>query len=95
MATKIEYSDDDFIIINDIAPHAPVHLLFIPKKHIENLSDTKENDINLLGKINFMAAKILKEKGYDQFKLTTNNGKFAGQEVMHLHYHLLLAICWP
>ncbi len=89
VADKV-YEDDEILAFNDIQPKAPIHVLVIPKKHITNLSELNESDSDLIGRINLAAAKIAKkfETG-DQFKLTTNSGKLAGQVVMHLHYHLL------
>ncbi len=85
-----EYEDDSIIVIRDIYPKAPIHLLIIPKKHIKNLAEVSESDKNLVADINFAAVKIAKKLGVgDKFKLTTNVGVEAGQVVMHLHYHLL------
>src|SRR5258706_15457895 len=88
--SKKEYEDEDVLVIHDLEPHAPIHLLIIPKRHIKNLSDMKDADIDLVGKLNYVAAQVAKKLGVaDQFKLTTNVGELAGQVVMHLHYHLL------
>ncbi len=85
-----EYEDGDILAIRDINPKAPIHVLILSKKHIKNLSQVGEKDIGLIGKINLIAAKIAKDLGIPgKFKLTTNSGEFAGQIVMHLHYHLL------
>jgi histidine triad (HIT) family protein len=85
-----EYEDDHILAFRDIHPKAPIHILIIPKKHIQNLSHTDSRDVELLGKLNLAAAEIAKKLGSsEQFKLTTNNGEQAGQVVMHLHYHLL------
>ena len=90
LPAKIEFEDDEILAIHDINAKAPIHILIMPKKHIQNLSKVEESDLNLIGKINLTAAKIASNLGIpDQFKLTTNNGDLAGQVVMHLHYHLL------
>jgi histidine triad (HIT) family protein len=90
LPSKKEFEDEDVIVIHDIAPATPIHLLVIPKKHIVNLSTAQESDKELLGKMNLIAAQVARKLGTpDQFKLTTNSGKLAGQMVMHLHYHLL------
>jgi len=78
------------VVFKNIQPIAPVHLLVIPKKHIENLSASKPKDQMLLGEILLTAAKVAKnakiEKGY---KVLMANGKIGGQTVMHMHYHLI------
>ncbi len=88
--TKV-YEDAEFLAFNDIAPKAPVHVLLIPKSHLEGLQDAQENDADLLGRLMVTANQIasqlgLKEQGY---RLITNAGKGAGQEVPHLHLHIL------
>jgi histidine triad (HIT) family protein len=84
------FEDDEIIVIKDINPKAPIHLLVIPKKHVKNLSELGEGDKDLIAKLNLTAVKIAKDMGFgDKFKLTTNVGQEAGQVVMHLHYHLL------
>jgi histidine triad (HIT) family protein len=90
LPSKKEYEDGDILAIRDINPKAPIHILLISKKHIKNLSEMTEGDIQLIGRMNLVARQIAKKLGIpDQFKLTTNAGAFAGQVVMHLHYHLL------
>lgn len=84
------FEDDDLYVFNDINPKAPVHIILTPKKHIKMLAEVKEEDCELLGKIQLMATKIARERGISEaFKLTTNNGAGAGQTVMHIHYHLI------
>jgi len=82
------YEDDLILAIKDIKPQTPVHILLISKKHIQNLAEVKDRD--LLGYIQLKAIEIAKENNIsDNFKLVTNCGPKAGQEIMHLHYHLL------
>lgn len=88
---KKEFDSKDLVVFHDINPKAPIHLLFVPKKHISSLIDITENDRELLGgimvKINLIANKLgLGKSGY---KVVINNGKASGQIVMHLHLHLL------
>jgi len=88
--TKV-YEDDHVLAFHDIAPKAPVHVLVIPKAHLEGLQDAQETDTDLLGRLMVTANKIasqlgLKEQGY---RLITNAGSGAGQEVPHLHLHIL------
>lgn len=85
------YEDEEVIAFKDIQPAAPIHILVIPKKHIASLLDLQEEDYYLIGKIqkviNQIAHKMELEK--DGYRVIVNCGKDAGQEVMHLHYHLL------
>lgn len=84
------YEDENVLAFHDIEPHAPVHILIVPKDHLENLSKVTDTDKDLLGHILLVSKKIADdEKISDAFKLTTNSGKFAGQVVMHMHFHLL------
>lgn len=89
-ATKV-YEDDEFIAFNDIAPIAPIHILVIPKKHIASLAHMEDGDEVLIGKIYKVINKIAEEKGFreDGFRVVVNCGENGGQEVMHLHFHIL------
>ena len=75
----------------DINPAAPIHVLVIPKKHIESLLKLEETDYELVGKIQKVINKLAKDLNIEEegFRVIVNCGKDAGQEVMHLHYHLL------
>jgi len=92
------YEDEEFVAFKDINPQAPTHILVIPKKHIESLSSVTEEDRELLGKLLWVAKKVAQElnlkKGY---RLVINTGPDGGQEVLHLHVHLLggRAMAWP
>ena len=85
------YEDDKVIAFKDIQPAAPIHVLVIPKKHIEKLIDVTEEDIHLISHIYQVINKIAKDMKIedDGFRVIVNCGKDAGQEVMHLHFHLL------
>ena len=89
--SKIVYEDNEIMAFNDIHPIAPIHILIIPKKHIESAIDINECDERLIGKIFTVINKIASEKGIAQsgFRIVTNCGKDGGQEVKHLHFHLL------
>ena len=96
--SEILFEDSQCIVIKDIAPKAPVHLLIIPKKPIPKLSDASEEDKELLGHLMWVAGEISRELGLDEtFRLVTNNGAKAGQSVFHLHLHLLSGrpLQWP
>ncbi len=85
------YEDDEILAFKDIAPAAPVHILVIPKKHIKSLVELEKEDEALVGKIYTVINKIAKEQGVSEsgYRVIVNCGKDAGQEVMHLHFHLL------
>jgi histidine triad (HIT) family protein len=83
------HEDDLCFVIRDIAPKAPVHLLIIPRKPLENLTAATEVDVPLLGHLLWVAHKMGKEHGGNGYRVVINNGKSAGQIVPHLHLHLL------
>lgn len=89
-STKV-YEDEDILAFNDINPAAPIHILVIPKKHIESLAHMQKEDEAIVGKIYGVINKIAEEKGFKDngYRVSVNCGKDAGQEVMHLHFHVL------
>lgn len=93
----IIYEDDISIAFNDISPQAPTHILVIPKKEIQKISEADENDKELLGHLLLVAKKITDENNIKDFRLVVNNGTEAGQTVFHLHIHILAgrAFGWP
>ena len=94
----ILHEDDISIVIKDISPQAPTHLLIIPKKVIPKLSDATKEDQEILGHLMLVAGKIADDLGLDEtFRLVVNNGAKAGQSVFHLHLHLLSGrnLNWP
>jgi histidine triad (HIT) family protein len=84
------FENDFLIVIKDIAPKAPVHLLIISKKEIPDLQSVKEEDWPIVTEMikvaQQLAVEFKVEKGY---RLLTNNGTQAGQTIFHLHFHLL------
>ena len=88
---KIIYEDTDTLAFEDINPQAPVHVLIIPKKHISTSLEIAEEDEGLIGHLFRVAAKLAIEKGIDErgFRLVVNTNADAGQEVYHIHLHLL------
>tara|TARA_B100000965_G_scaffold132329_1_gene110288 strand:- start:246 stop:587 length:342 start_codon:yes stop_codon:yes gene_type:complete len=95
---EIIYEDEVSIVIKDINPQAPTHLLIIPKKVIPKLSDATDNDKDVLGHLMLIAKDISNQLGLDEtFRLVVNNGAKAGQSVFHLHIHLLSGrpLNWP
>ena len=94
----IVYEDDLCLAFRDINPQAPVHILIIPKKPLPELNDAGIEDERLLGHL-MLAAKIVagQEGVTDAFRLVLNNGAGAGQEIFHMHFHLLAGrpFTWP
>ena len=95
----IVYEDEEILAFNDINPQAPVHILIIPKKQIATLNDLQEQDAELLGKIILIAAKLAADKGIadDGYRLVFNCNSGGGQEVYHIHCHLIggRQMKWP
>ncbi|MYM93854.1 histidine triad nucleotide-binding protein [Duganella vulcania] len=98
--SAIVYEDEDLLAFKDINPAAPVHLLLIPKKHFSTLSDCSANEAPLLGKMLALAPRLAEEAGcgvgYDAdgaptggYKTLINSGPNGGQEVYHLHLHVI------
>lgn len=87
----IVYEDDLVLAFKDINPQAPVHILIIPKKEISTVNDVTAEDEAALGRLFVVAAKIAKEQEIDEsgYRLMVNVNKDGGQEVFHLHMHLL------
>lgn len=84
------YEDDDVIAFKDIHPKAPVHFLLIPKQHIASLADATAEDAAVLGKMINLVPVLAKEQGcHGGFRTVINTGRDGGQEVPHLHIHVL------
>ncbi len=85
------YEDDEILAFYDINPATPIHILVIPKKHIDCIAHMQKEDEQLIGKIYGVINKIAEEKGFKEngFRVIVNSGKDSGQEVMHLHFHVL------
>jgi histidine triad (HIT) family protein len=90
LPSDIVFENDRIIAIKDIAPVAPVHLLLIPKKPIVDLQSLSSEDLSLISEI-VAVAQDLAEKFNVQngYRFLTNNGADAGQEISHLHFHLI------
>jgi histidine triad (HIT) family protein len=95
---KIVYEDEQCLAFEDIHPAAPTHLIVIPKKEIASVDDANPEDEATLGHLfvamRAIAAKLGLKNGY---RVVTNCGRDAGQEVMHIHFHLLAGrrFHWP
>ena len=98
LPADIIYEDEQSLVFRDINPVAPTHLLIIPKKQIEKISDASDEDQELLGHLFLVAGKVAKQLEIDDaFRLVVNNGAGAQQTVFHLHIHLIAEreFSWP
>ena len=87
---EIVYEDDLCLAFKDINPAAPTHLIVIPKKEIPTVNDVAEADEQIVGHLFAAMGKIAAQLGLDGgYRVVTNCGRDAGQEVMHLHFHML------
>jgi len=87
---KKVYEDSEFLAFHDINPKAPLHLLVIPRQHLISLIQVDESHQALLGKMLLLAPRLARENGYPNgFRVSINNGRAGGQEVYHLHMHIL------
>ena len=85
------YEDEEILAFKDINPAAPIHILVIPKKHIATLLEVQKEDSYLISRIYEVINQIAKEIGIEKegFRVIANCGKDSGQEVMHIHFHML------
>ncbi len=98
ISSKKVYEDDQIVAFNDLDPQAPVHVLIIPKKHIQSADQIADGDTNIIGKIFMVASKIAKELGLENgYRIVNNCGEDGGQTVPHLHFHLMggRKMNWP
>ena len=88
--TEVVYEDEFVFAFNDMSPQAPVHILFIPKKHFASAEEVGDQDM-IISHIFTAIRKVAREKGLDQtgYRIITNVGKDAGQTVFHMHFHML------
>ena len=87
----IVYEDDDLIAFRDIAPQAPVHVLFVPKVDVATLNDVQADQAAVVGRLAFAAARYAKEQGFadDGYRIVMNCNDDGGQTVFQIHLHLL------
>lgn len=96
-STKV-YEDDNFYAFKDIAPVAPVHVLVIPKKHIQSIAALTPDDAEVAGKMLFTIQKVANLLGLkDGYRVVFNTGEKAGQTVHHMHAHIIggKEMAWP
>jgi histidine triad (HIT) family protein len=87
---KKVYEDDEFVAFHDIRPWAPVHILLVPKQHIESMVDVDESHAPLLGRMLAISPRLMRELGVTNgYRHVINTGHDGGQEVMHLHLHAM------
>lgn len=87
--TAVVYDDDQIMAFDDMNPKAPVHILVVPKQHIESIAHLEADHSQILAKLIYAAKRIAAEKGLAGYKLLFNVGRAGGQVVDHLHLHLL------
>ena len=87
-STKV-YEDDMMVAFKDLNPVAPVHILAVPKEHIECANDINVENSKYVAHIFEKLGEIAKEQGIDSYRVINNCGADAGQSVMHLHFHLI------
>lgn len=95
--SEIVFEDDWYIVIKDLNPQAPIHLLVIPKRPIPTLNDLTEEDAELVGGMLLLAAGVMKKMGRSDYRTVFNCGPGAQQSVFHLHLHVLAGrpFTWP
>lgn len=89
VASEIIYEDHEVKAFKDIRPSAPVHILVIPKEHIESIAHLEANHNDIIAKLIYRAKQIAADKGLKGYKLVFNVGREGGQVIDHLHLHLL------
>lgn len=96
--SEIIYENDTLLAFRDINPQAPTHILIIPKEHLPMIAEAGEEHESLLGQMILAAKEIAKDENLDKgYRLVFNNGDHGGQEVYHIHLHLLggRPMKWP
>ena len=96
--TLFLYEDDDIVAFKDISPQAPLHLLIVPKEHIESAAQLGQSHGAMLARIFEVAARLVADAGYGEgYRVVTNIGKHGAQSVPHLHFHVLAGrqMGWP
>ncbi len=85
--TEFVYENEHVVVFKDINPKAPIHLLVVPRIHVESLNELEDRD--LMAEILLAIKEVTKKIGLKSYNIQVNTGKEAGQEVMHLHFHVL------
>ncbi|MGB2884629.1 MAG: histidine triad nucleotide-binding protein [Dehalococcoidia bacterium] len=89
--SDILYQDEQVVAFRDINPKATVHLLLVPRKHIKSVAELSEDEASIMGHLVTVANRLAREAGISEkgYRLVVNSGPEGGQEVPHLHLHLL------
>jgi len=99
LGTTFVYESPEIVAFRDIHPRAPVHILIIPRRHIAQVSALAEADTELVGKLIYVAKQVAEQEGLAErgYRLVFNCGPDSGQEVPHIHLHLLggRRLGWP
>lgn len=99
LPARILFETDDLLAFEDIRPKAPVHVLVIPKTHFASLNDAPEGSERLIGELLHAARRVAREKGVDVtgYRIVLNTGPDSGQEVPHIHFHVIggRSLAWP
>lgn len=98
IGSDIVFENDKLIAFKDLNPQAPIHILIIPKKHLSRVENLEQNDSSLMGDLVFAAKQITEKMNVKSgYRLVFNNGSDGGQEVEHIHLHLLAGrkFTWP
>lgn len=92
--TEMVYENEFVVAFNDMNPVAPKHILVVPKKHYESLNDIPVDEMNIVSEIHKAIQEIAKQEGFFEngYRVINNCGKDGGQEVPHIHYHILAGI---
>lgn len=84
------YEDEELLAFHDVHPVAPVHFMLVPKKHLASLAEVNDDHTALLGRMLVLAPRLAREQGLQNgFRTVINTGKGGGQEVFHLHIHII------
>ncbi len=99
LKTDFIFEDENFVVFKDLNPQAPVHLLLVPKQHIVSINDVDDENKKFLAN-SFVTIKHVSQKlGFDKtgYRTVINTGKDSGQEVQHIHFHILAGrkLGWP
>ena len=96
---ELVHQDERCVVIRDINPQAPTHVLVIPREHLDSLDDASQKDEALLGHLLRVGARVANDEGHAEsgYRTVINNGSGAGQSVFHLHVHVLAGrtMHWP
>ena len=91
MDTEFLYENDHLVVFRDINPHAPLHLLIVPKRHIRSVNDLTDDDRGIVAEMIMVAGRLAASEKVDKsgYKLLFNVEKGGGQVIFHLHLHLM------